>query len=35
MEGYRHLRPFVDVEGALAALHGRRLAILSMGRLPC
>ena len=31
MEGYRQLRPFVDVEDALAALHGRRLAILSNG----
>jgi 2-haloacid dehalogenase len=31
MEGYRQLRPFPDVRDALAALHGRKLAILSNG----
>lgn len=31
MEGYRQLRPFPEVKDALAALHGRKLAILSNG----
>jgi 2-haloacid dehalogenase len=32
MEGYRQLRPFPEVEGALAELHGRKkMAILSNG----
>lgn len=31
MEGYRQLRTFPEVRGALAALHGRKLAILSNG----
>ncbi len=31
MEGYRQLSPFPEVRDALAALHGRKLAILSNG----
>jgi 2-haloacid dehalogenase len=31
MEGYRQLDPFPEVKDALAALHGRKLAILSNG----
>ncbi len=31
MEGYRQLQPFPEVKDALAALHGRELAILSNG----
>ena len=31
MDGYRQLSPFPEVRGALAALHGRKLAILSNG----
>ena len=31
MQGYRQLSPFPEVKDALAALHGRKLAILSNG----
>ena len=31
MENYLHLDPYLEIRGALAALEGRKLAILSNG----